>query len=187
MAAISSTAGPRRRGPLRGFVWAATAGRWPPWIRGFDRYIHATGEMRWRLGGAIPVMSAAADDITRSAAGRLASELILVPAAAFDPAVSWHAVDEHRATADVRIGDVVHHVTIEVDDRGAVCSLWLPRWGNADGGAFAEHPFGGELGGEATYEGYTIPTTLRVGWGHGTDAWPNGVFFRAMIETAQYR
>ena len=52
---------------------------------------------------------------------------------------------------------------------------------------FAEHPFGGELGGEATYEGYTIPTTLRVGWGYGTDAWPNGVFFRAVIETARYR
>ena len=88
-----------------------------------------------------------------------------MPAAALDPAVSWHAVDEYRATADVQIGDVVHHVTIEVDDRGAVRSLWLPRWGNPDGGAFAEHPFGGELGGEATYEGYTIPTTLRGGVG----------------------
>ena len=172
--------------PPRGFVRAATAGRWPPRIRGFDRYSQATGEMRWRLGGAIPVMSAAGDDITRSAAGRLASELILVPAAALDPAVSWHAVDEHRATADVRIGDVVLHVTIEVDDRGAVRSLWLPRWGNPDGGAFAEHPFGGELGGEATYEGYTIPTTMRVGWGYGTDAWPNGIFFRAAIDVARY-
>ncbi len=63
----------------RGFVWAATAGRRPLRIRGFDRYSRSTGEMRWRLGGAVPVMSAAGDDITRSAAGRLASELVLVP------------------------------------------------------------------------------------------------------------
>jgi hypothetical protein len=173
--------------PPRGFVWAATASRRPLRVRGFDRYSRATGEMRWRLGGVIPVMSAAGDDITRSAAGRLASELVLVPAAALDPAVSWQAVDGHRATADVRIGEGVHHVTIEVDERGAVRSLWLPRWGNPDGGTFAEQPFGGELGAEATFDGYTIPTTLRAGWGYRTDAWPEGIFFRATIDTASWR
>ena len=100
---------------------------------------------------------------------------------ALDPAVSWHAVDDHNATADVRIGDVVHHVTIEVDERGAVCSLWLPGVATR-----ADHPFGGELGGEVTYDGYTIPNTLRAGWGYGTDAWPNGIFFRATIDVARY-
>jgi hypothetical protein len=172
--------------PPRGFVWAATAGRRPLRIRGFDRYSRATGEMRWRLG-AIPVMSAVGDDVTLSAAGRLAGELLLVPAAALDPAVAWHAVDEDHATADVRIGGVVHHVTIEVDERGALRSLGLLRWGNPDGGAFAEHPFGVELGDEAMSDGYTIPTTLRAGWGYGTDAWPDGVFFRATIDAARYR
>jgi len=173
--------------PPRGFVWAATAGRRPLRIHGFDRYSHATGEMRWRLGGAIPVMSAAGHDITRSAAGRLAGELVLVPAAALDPALTWHAVDEYHASADVRIGDAVHHVTIEVDERGAVRSLWLPRWGKPDGRAFAEHPFGVEFGGESAIDGYTIPATLRAGWGFGTDAWPDGVFFRATIDMARYR
>jgi hypothetical protein len=172
--------------PPRGFVWAATAGRRPLRIRGFDRYSRATGEMRWRLG-AIPVMSAVGDDVTRSAAGRLAGELLLVPAAALDPAVSWHAVDEHHATAEVRIGHLVHNVTIEVDERGALRSLWLPRWGNPDGGAFAEHPFGVEFAHEAMSDGFAIPTTLRAGWGYGTDAWPDGVFFRATIDAARYR
>jgi hypothetical protein len=142
--------------------------------------------MRWRVG-AIPVMSAVGDDVTRSAAGRLAGELLLVPAAALDPAVSWHAVDEHHATAEVRIGHLVHNVTIEVDERGALRSLWLPRWGNPDGGAFAEHPFGVEFAHEAMSDGFAIPTTLRAGWGYGTDAWPDGVFFRATIDAARYR
>jgi hypothetical protein len=73
--------------PPRGFVWAATAGHWPAQIRGFDRYSRGTGEMRWRLLGAIPVMLAIGDDVTHSAAGRLAGELVLLPAAALDPAV----------------------------------------------------------------------------------------------------
>jgi Family of unknown function (DUF6544) len=172
--------------PPCGFVWAATAGRWPLRIRGFDRYRHTTGEMRWRLFGGIPVMSAVGDDITRSAAGRLAGEMVLVPAAALDPAVSWHAVDEHHAAADVRIGDLVHRVTIGVNERGALRSVWLPRWGNPDGGAFAEHRFGVEFGSPAMFDGYRIPTVLRAGWGYGSDAWPEGVFFRATIDAARY-
>jgi hypothetical protein len=172
--------------PPCGFVWAATAGRWPLRIRGFDRYSHATGEMRWRLFGGIPVMSAAGDDITRSAAGRLAGEMVLVPAAALDPAVSWHAVDEHHAAAGVRIGDLVHRVTIGVDERGALRSVWLPRWGNPDGGAFAEHPFGVEFGDPAMFDGYLIPTALQAGWGYGRDGWPDEVFFRVTIDAARY-
>lgn len=172
--------------PPCGFVWAATAGRWPLRIRGFDRYSHATGEMRWRLLGAVPVMSAAGDDVTRSAAGRLAGELVLVPAAALDRAVSWHAVDAHHAAADVRVGDLVHRVTIGVDEQGALRSVWLPRWGNPDGGAFAEHPFGVEFGDPAVFDGYRIPTALRAGWASGSDASPEGVFFRATIVAARY-
>jgi hypothetical protein len=173
--------------PPDGFVWAATAGRWPLRIQGFDRYSHATGEMRWRLGGVIPVSSAVGADITRSAAGRLAAELVLVPAAALDPAVSWQAIDERHAAAAVRIGDLVHHLTIDVDDRGALRSLWLPRWGNPEGGGFAEQPFGVEFADEAPFDGYAIPTTLLAGWGYGTNTWPDGGFFRATIDAARYR
>jgi hypothetical protein len=173
--------------PPRGFVWAATAGRWPLRVRGFDRYSRATGEMRWRLLGALPVMSAAGDDVTRSAAGRLAGELVLVPAAALDPGVSWHGIDEHHAAADVRVRGFVHRVTIGVDDGGALRSVWLPRWGNPDGGAFAEHPFGVEFDNPTVFDGYRIPTELRAGWGYGSEGWPDDVSFLATLDTARYR
>ena len=35
--------------------------------------------MRWRLAGAIPIVSAEGPDVTRSAAGRLASEIVVAP------------------------------------------------------------------------------------------------------------
>jgi hypothetical protein len=173
--------------PPRGSVWAASAGRRLLRFRGFDRYSRGEGQMRWKVLGAIPVMSAHDDDVTRSAAGRLAGESILVPAAALDPAVTWRAVDDNHATADVRVGGLVHRVTVEVDDDGALRSVWLPRWGDAGGGAYAEQPFGVELDGEATFDGYTIPTRLRAGWGYGTDGWDDGVFVRATIDRADYR
>ena len=48
-------------------------------ITGYDRYIDGNGEMRWKALGMIPFMSASGPDISRSAAGRLASESMWLP------------------------------------------------------------------------------------------------------------
>ena len=65
--------------PPRGFVWAATARFIGIPVIGFDRLSSGSGQMRWRLGGLVPVVSATGPDVTRSAAGRLAGETVLVP------------------------------------------------------------------------------------------------------------
>jgi hypothetical protein len=44
--------------------------------------------MRWRLLGLIPVITAAGPDVTRSARGRLAGEIALLPTA-FDSAACF--------------------------------------------------------------------------------------------------
>ena len=64
-----------------GFIWSATAwmNRLP--IVGSDRMIDGVGAMRWKLLGLFPVMTGTGADITRSAAGRFHTELILLPSA----------------------------------------------------------------------------------------------------------
>ena len=165
-----------------GFVWAASAGIGPLRITGFDRFTGGTGEMRWRLMGRVPVMSATGDDVSRSAAGRLAAETTLIPTACVALGVPWTPVDDRRATAGIRVGDRVHHVTVEVDDGGALRGVQLPRWGDPDGGAHALHTFGVEMGDPREVGGLAVPTTLRAGWWPGTDRWAEGEFFRAMID-----
>ena len=62
------------------------------------------------------------------------------------------------------------------------------RWGNPDGGEFHYSPFGGFVGEEGTFAGYTIPTRMRVGWHFGTDGFEQeGEFFRVTIDDAKYR
>jgi len=91
--------------PPLGFVWAARAGWGPIAFHGFDRYGDGTGEMQWRLGGVVPVIRAHGADITRSAAGRLAAEAVLVPTTLLDPAVTWRAGEEpDTAIATWQIG-----------------------------------------------------------------------------------
>jgi hypothetical protein len=53
-------------------VRRSTHGSGPSDIGGFDRYLDGTGEMRWHLLGAIPVVTTTGDDIDRAAAGRIA-------------------------------------------------------------------------------------------------------------------
>ncbi len=55
--------------PPEGFIWAATTHLGPVFIRGFDRYTAGAGQMRWRLFGRVPLLSATGSDVTRSAMG----------------------------------------------------------------------------------------------------------------------
>lgn len=51
--------------PLTGFIWSATTHLGPITISGYDRYTRGSGEMRWRLFGLLPFMTATGTDVTR--------------------------------------------------------------------------------------------------------------------------
>jgi hypothetical protein len=170
-----------------GYIWAAEAGRFPMKIQGFDRYSATTGEMSWRLFGRIPVVKSFGADIDRSAAGRLASEIIgLTPGGAIGPNVTWAAIDEHHAVASIIIDGRIHEVTIDVADSGALRTVSLPRWGSPDKTPFQLHTFGVFCDGEFTTEGYTLPRRVSAGWWPGTPKWEQGEFFRATIDQARF-
>ena len=63
----------------RGYIWAASARLFGVPVFGYDRLSAGTAEMRWRLSDLLPVVSAHGPDVARSAAGRLASEIVLIP------------------------------------------------------------------------------------------------------------
>jgi hypothetical protein len=54
-------------------------------------------------------------------------------------------------------------------------------------GSFSVNPFGGFVDEEATWDGYTIPSRLRLGWNFGSDAFDEGEFFRATVTHAQFK
>jgi hypothetical protein len=155
---------------------------------GFDRFTRGSGQMRWRLLNALPVMTAEGEDITRSAAGRHAGELLLAaPAAALRPDVRWTTVDADRATARLRVGPDEHAVTLTVAADGALSELRMTRWGNPAGEPFAPQAFGATLHGEVSFSGFTLPRAITAGWHSGTDRWPEGQFIRFTIDDAHYR
>ena len=170
-----------------GYIWAAEAGKFPMNFRGYDRYSDDTGHMSWKLYGHIPLVNATGCDIDRSAAGRLASEVIgLTPAGALSPNVTWAAIDDHHALATIIIDQQAHEVTINVDDDGTLRSVSLPRWAKPDKEPFQLHTFGVFCDGEFSTGGYTLPRHFSAGWWPGTPKWEQGEFFRATLDDARF-
>ncbi len=169
--------------PPRGFIWSARAGSGLLRIRGFDRFSHGTGEMRWRLFGVLTVMRATGDDVTRSAAGRLAMEGVLLPSALVPRpggSVVWEEVDEDHARFTLSVGPERVTTTLQVDPEGRPLRAWADRWNE---GKYERVQV--ELSGSFTRDGYTLPERVEAGWRLGEpDAFP---FFAARLTDARFR
>jgi hypothetical protein len=137
--------------------------------------------MRWRLAGLIPVVTATGDDVSRSAAGRLASEMIFTPAAALSADVSWSGLSENSAVAAVEVDGTIHDVTICVAPSGMLESIELLRWGDPGKTGFGFHRFSAVCTGERRFDGFGVPAHTRAGWGD------DGAFIDFDIEWAAFR
>ena len=169
--------------PVR-FVWRARTTAGLVRIRGFDRYEDEEGEMRWKLWGLIPVVRGTGADVTRSAAGRLAMEAILVPASLLPGhGAEWEPVDGERARFRMRIGEETVETTLEVDAEGRPVRATAMRWSERAGPGY--EPFAVEFGGALHSQGYTIPARIEAGWSLGGD--DEFRFFAATLDRARFQ
>jgi hypothetical protein len=172
--------------PPHGFVWRARARRGLLRISGYDRYTRGDGELYWRIYGVLPVVRESGPDVTRSAAGRLAMEAILMPAALVPGrGVHWEPVDEQTARFHLTIGDETVVTALTVDPDGRPIRASAMRWrGDLPGGA-AYARFDVEMDGELVSGGYTLPGRVQAGWDlTGPEAFR---FFDATLERADFR
>jgi hypothetical protein len=172
----------------RGFIWTATVRLLRlPIFRGFDRLVDGNGAMRWKLLGMISVVTGSGPDITRSAAGRVEAESVWLPSVLVRR-VRWTALDSRHAAVTLSGQPDAMPVEFDIDQTGRLESVKMQRWGNPGGGAFRLVDFGGVMEAEGRFDGYTIPTRVRVGWYFGSSRFESdGEFFRATIEDATYR
>lgn len=171
--------------PPGGYIWAAALRVAGLPVAGYDRLSSGTGEMRWRLLHLIPVMAAAGPDITRSARGRLAGEIALIPTA-FQHATWTDGEDPGTATATWRLGEDTETADLRTGEDGQLREVVVNRWGNPGNEPFHRCPFGVSVETETDFGGVTIPSRFTAGWWWGTDRQAEGEFFRAHITAAQF-
>lgn len=156
-------------------------------ISGYDRVAPGIGEQRWKLLGLVPVMTASGHDIARSGAGRMAGESCWIPSVLRGGDVKWSSQDPSRARAAFTVLGERADLALTLGSDGRLESVMFARWGNPDGGLFRYENFGGVMEAEAAFQGYTIPTRMRMGWYFGTDRFEReGEFIRIVIDDAHY-
>jgi hypothetical protein len=171
--------------PPDGYIWSARTRLAGLPVTGYDRLGSGAGEMRWRLLRLIPVLNESGSDVTRSAYGRLAGEVVLLPTA-FRHA-SWSQGDHaNTAVATWRFDDDTEAAELRVTRSGQLAEVRVNRWGNPGGAPFGRYPFGVRVEAESRFGGITIPSVVRAGWWWGTDRQHEGEFFRAEITGAVF-
>lgn len=180
----------------QGMIWQATVRMNGLPIYGSDRLINGTGSMTWKLLGLFPIVRASGDDITRSAIGRVQSESIWLPSIFCREGVSWQASAE-ALKVNFTSYDRPVELTLTTDTTGQLQTVMMQRWGNPTNSEFQLLPFGGIIEAEKTFDGYTIPTQVRIGWylGRGSAGVapstnrfePEEEFFRAVVDRASFR
>jgi hypothetical protein len=171
--------------PGRGYIWAARTRLFGLPIVGYDRLSAGTAEMRWRLLDLLPVVTARGHDTSRSAAGRLASEIVMIPTGF--PSATWGASGPDTAVAVWGTGAEQQRVELRLGPDGRLEDLVIQRWGNPDGRPFGRYPFGVTVEAERTDGGITTPAVVRAGWWHGSERQGDGEFFRARITSVTFR
>jgi len=176
----------------RGMIWRASVRMHGLPLRGADQWLggegrEGAGTMHWRLFGIVPVIRAAGADITRSAAGRVNSEVIWLPSALVSMPARWSEADgilHARFTAHGEPADLALAIAPDV----RLQSLALERWGNPNGAGWRGVSFGATFEAERTFGGYTVPSRLRAGWYFGSERFAaEGEFFRAELTAAEFR
>lgn len=172
----------------RGFRWDARVPVGPLAIRGWDASLDGEAAMRWALLGLVPVMRAAGPDIDRSAAGRAAAERIWLPTALLAGDVAWRDAGPARADATLAAGGHETTLELEVEDDGRLFGVRLMRWGNEGDGPFSLRPYGALVEAERTFGGFTIPTSLRIGWHFDGERFADdGEAIRITVDHAEFR
>lgn len=169
-----------------GFVWKASVGKATMSFSGADLYSRGKGRMKFSLWGLVPLVDAQDKNIVRSAAGRLGAEYIWLPSALLPQhGVTWQAIADNIIQADFKIDNQPITLTLTIDAGGKLLTISLPRWGDkTEDGNWQYIPFGGEVKAEKTFDGYTVPAKMSVGWWFGTDKYCE--FFQSSIERAKF-
>lgn len=180
----------------RGFVWKAKARVRGLPVVGFDRLLDGEAEMRWKLLGLFPVMTASGPDVARSAAGRMAGEALWLPGVFLRDGVGF-AEEGDELVVEVAAHGAKTRVHLGLSARGSVSTFRYLRWGDPDKQGFREVPFGGRVENERTIDGVTFPSKLRIGWYFGAEDETShseptrfdreGEFFRCELEDLEYR
>jgi hypothetical protein len=167
----------------RGFVWQPdlTAKGFLK-MSGADYYYQNEARLYFTIFGLIPIVNATGEEISQSAAGRFLIEGIWLPSEYLPRnGARWESESDSTARVFQSVDRFSSTITVQVDSSGRLLSVRTLRYQDSNREFI---PFGGTIDEERQFNGYRIPSKVRVGWNFGSDNYAE--FFRAEILEARF-
>ncbi|PAX51632.1 DUF6544 family protein [Brunnivagina elsteri] len=166
----------------RGMIWQATTEMHGLPILGCDRVVDGVGNASWNT------IQRSGEDITRSCVGRVQAESVWLPSVLCRPDISWAELSVSQVQATFTALGEPGKITLTVSNQGVLEQIKVDRWGSLEGEAFHYSDFGGIVEDSGTFDGYTIPARLRIGWFFGSEPFESeGESFHCTIDKAIYK
>lgn len=147
------------------FVWWGRVRLAPGiWIDARDRSVDARGNMLVAAESTITLADSRGSQVDQSALLRLLGEMTWFPTALLDSRyVSWTPVDDHRASATLRVGNRAVTGTFEFDADLPV-TFTAERYRDVGAGQSVLTPFVGRFTDHRAIDGVVVPHRLIASW-----------------------
>jgi hypothetical protein len=165
----------------RAFVWDARVRVAPlTHVRVRDRYVAGVGAGQVALQSTLALSDErGGHDLNSGDLFRLLAEapwcpVLLLPA----PDLTWTAIDDRRALAEMRHGGERVSVEFRFDHSDGIVGVFAAARPRQSGGGYVPTPWEGHFGRYETVQGVRIPRTGEVGWwvdGRWTAVWQGSV------------
>lgn len=148
------------------FVWWGRVRVAPGiWIDARDRSVDGTGNMLVAAESTITLADSRGSQIDQSALLRLLGEMTWFPTAFLDTRyVHWTAIDDHRASATLRVGDRAVTGTFDFGEDDLPSAFTAERYRDLGGGQSALTPFVGRFSDYRPVDGAVVPHRVVASW-----------------------
>ena len=168
-----------------GFVWDARIQMMPAIpILVRDSYLDGIGTMHVSAGGLYTLThETAAPELNAGALQRYLAETVWFPTALLPSAgVTWRAVDEHSAIAELTDRHTTVSMTFHFDEAGDVIRMTGDRYAS-DKGVYTLRPWIVTCSEHESHNGVRVPTVCEVAW-----QMPSGLqpYWRGRISNVRY-
>lgn len=146
------------------FTWRAAMGPLGM-VRVHDALEGASGRLRARLFGLVPLASAAGPQATRGQAMRYLAELPWCPDAILhNRSIRWEVAASNHMIASVELGMITAAVDLHLDAEGRIAAISAPDRPRSIGKGFVDTPWWGRFADFRETDGRIIPFSGEVGW-----------------------
>jgi nucleotide-binding universal stress UspA family protein len=149
-----------------GFVWWGRLRLFPGlWIDARDRSVQGAGDMLVSAESTVTLADTHGPEMDEAALHRLLGEMPWFPTALLDErSVTWSPVDDHRASASLRVNGRTVSGVFTFEARGLVSGFDADRRRDVGGGKTVLTPFHGDYADFRVVEGVLVPHTLTGSW-----------------------